>query len=152
MTIPTALPVAAQSLQPLVATPKAAAPVAAPEPLPVAVADTFVPSASGTVGDKIKSGLLIGSVMAVGGALGVYAGLCTGILPGLAGTIAGASGGVAIATALPSTPIKVGALAGAIAGTLVGATVGNPVAAVALGLAGAAIPYSVLVGVMSGAS
>lgn len=152
MTIQNALPVAAQSLLPLVSTPKAAVPVAAAEPQPVSAPDSFTPTQGGGVGEKIKSGLIIGSVMAVGCAIGVYAGLSTGILPGLAGTIAGASGGVALATAMKGSPIKTAALAGAIAGTLIGATVASPFVAVALGIAGAAIPYSLMVGVMSGAS
>lgn len=111
--------------------------------------DSFVKSSS--VGEKIKSTLIIGGVGLVGGALGAYAGLNTGVLAGLAGTVAGASGGALLATKMPSENIKAGALVGAITGAIVGASIAHPAAAVALGVAGATIPVGLLLAVFAGA-
>lgn len=95
--------------------------------------------------DKLKSFAVIGGVSLVGAAIGAVGGNFTGAIGGIAGAVAGAAGGVAAATALPGEKIKTGLMLGAIGGAIAGSSYGNTGMTVGLGLAGATLPYSVLI-------
>lgn len=120
----------------------------APTSAPSLALDTFT---RGSTGEKVKQVAVIGGVALVGAALGAYAGLNTGFLAGLAGTVAGAAGGASLATAMKGQPIVGGACVGALAGMYVGSSVAGPLAAVAMGIAGATLPYGLIVAVFKGA-
>ena len=108
---------------------------------------------------ELKNNLKLGAVSAVCGALG-YAGSVAHAIPfagpaisGIAGAIVGASAGAAIATKMPGEPIKAGAVLGLVGGAILGASGGgNPATSAAMAVAGATVPFGLLVAVMSGAS
>lgn len=108
---------------------------------------------------EIMNNLKIGAVSAVCGGIG-YGGSVAHSIPyvgpalsGIAGAVVGASAGASLAAALPGQRIKTGALLGLVGGAIVGASAGGTTAAnVAMGVAGATMPFGLLMAVFSGAS
>ena len=71
-------------------------------------------------------------------------------LSGVAGAVVGASAGACLAAALPGENIKAGALVGLVGGAILGATAGgSTLGHVALGVAGATVPFGLLMAVFS---
>ena len=89
----------------------------------------------------LKANAVLGAIALTGAALGAYAGHATGVIAGLLGGVVGASAGASLGMITPGEHIKLGGVVGALAGTLAGALSGNPVSTVALGLAGASLPF-----------
>ena len=107
---------------------------------------------------QIINNLKIGGVAAVCGGIG-YGGSIAHSIPyvgpaisGIAGAVVGASAGASLAAAMPGQRIKTGALLGLVGGAIVGASAGGTTAAnVAMGVAGATMPFGLLMAVFSGA-
>lgn len=105
------------------------------------------------IGGKLATAAVFGAC----GALG-YAGSVAHSIPfvgpavsGVAGAIVGASAGASLATATKGQNVKLGALVGAVGGAIVGASYGGTTFGnVAMGVAGATMPYGLLVGIFSG--
>lgn len=74
-------------------------------------------------------------------------------ISGVVGAVVGASAGASLAAALPGERIKTGALLGMVGGAILGSSAGGSTAAnVAMGVAGATVPYGLLMAVFSSAS
>ena len=113
------------------------------------------PSSSSSLMDNVKLGgvTLACSGVGVAGSFAHNIPYVGSTLSGVAGAIVGASAGACIAAALPGENIKVGALAGLVGGAILGATAGGTTLGhVALGVAGATIPFGLLMAVFSSAS
>lgn len=130
----------------------------APAPQTQGPVDAFEEGAqsSSSTGEKLKQWAGIGGAVLVGAGLGFGAGVASGAWVGPAiggplGAVAGASGGATLAAFLPGEKIKSGALLGALAGGIIGASTNHPVAVAALTLAGATLPFGLLMAVFSGA-
>ena len=94
--------------------------------------------------------LVIGGVGLASAAVGAFAGANAGILSGLVGSVVGASAGATLGLVTPGERIGLGAVGGAITGTLIGAMGGNTATAVALGLAGATLPFGLIAAFAAG--
>ena len=99
--------------------------------------------------DDVRAAALFGGLGLAGAAMGAAAGNYTGVFAGLAGAVVGASAGASIAVHTPGEKIKTGMFLGAITGAIAGASFGGPASAVAVGLAGATLPYGAIVGLAS---
>jgi hypothetical protein len=106
----------------------------------------------GMDGNDVKAAAIMGGIGLLGAAMGAAAGNFTGVLAGAAGAVVGASAGASIAVHTPGEKIKTGMFLGAVGGAIAGASFGGPVAAVAMGAAGATIPYGAIIGLAAGMS
>jgi len=110
----------------------------------------------GFVSSETINNLKIGGVAAACGAVG-YGGSMAHSIPyagpvisGVIGAVVGASAGASLAAALPGEKIKTGALLGLVGGAILGASGGGSTAAsVAMGVAGATVPFGLLMAVFS---
>jgi hypothetical protein len=107
--------------------------------------DRYEPS----FGEKAKGALIMGGIGLAGAAVGAFAGNSSGILAGVAGAAVGLTGGASLASVLPGENIKTGAVLGALGGAIIASSTGNPTAAIALGVAGATVPYGAAIGLAS---
>jgi len=96
--------------------------------------------------NDIKAGAIMGGVGLLGAAIGAAAGNYSGAFSGIAGALVGASAGASIAVHTPGEKIKTGLVLGAITGAIAGSSFGGTAAAVAMGVAGATLPYGAIVG------
>lgn len=103
----------------------------------------------GMSGNDIKAAAIFGGLGLAGAAVGAAAGNYTGVFAGIAGAVVGASAGASIAVHAPGEKIKTGMFLGAIGGAIAGASFGGPASAVAMGLAGASLPYGAVIGLAS---
>ena len=118
---------------------------------PEAQADTQ-PQDSVTFGvssNDVRAAAIMGGLGLVGAAVGAAAGNYTGVLAGVAGAVVGASAGASIAVHAPGEKIKTGMFLGAIGGAIAGASFGGTASAVAMGVAGASLPYGAIIGLAS---
>lgn len=106
----------------------------------------------GMSGNDVRAAAILGGVGLVGAAVGAAAGNYTGVLAGAAGALVGASAGASIAVHAPGEKIKTGMFLGAIGGAIAGASFGGTASAVAMGVAGATLPYGAIIGLASGMS
>jgi hypothetical protein len=104
----------------------------------------------GMSGNDIRAAAIMGGVGLMGAAVGAAAGNYTGAFAGIAGAIVGASAGASIAAHTPGEKVKTGMFLGAIGGAIAGASFGGPGAAVAMGVAGATLPYGAIIGIAVG--
>lgn len=110
----------------------------------------------GFVSSEMINNLKIGGVAAACGAVGYGASMAHSIpyagpiISGVIGAVVGASAGASLAAALPGEKIKTGALLGMVGGAILGASGGGSTAAnVAMGVAGATVPFGLLMAVFS---
>lgn len=110
----------------------------------------------GFVSTELVNNLKIGGVAAACGAVGYGASMAHSIpyagpiISGVVGAVVGASAGASLAAALPGEKIKTGALLGLVGGAILGASGGGSTAAnVAMGVAGATVPFGLLMAVFS---
>ena len=132
------------------ARPQTSAPQAqAQEAAPSTPEDSVTFVSSDTL-NSVKAAAVLGGIGLVGAAVGAASGNYSGVLAGLGGAVVGASAGASTAVLLPGEKIGTGTLLGAVGGAIAASSFSGPYAAVALGLAGASIPFGAIVGLAAG--